>query len=243
MHGQRLGTVFLKARTSEIDSRLRQYVAILSLVLAVSLCLSLLLSGRMQKAISGPLAQLSNVASLLSHEKDYSVRVPRQGGGEVGFLIDSFNEMLAQIESREQAQKSAEESLRESEERFSLAAKGANDGLWDWKRTNGRVYLSPRGNQMLGYPEEEKFWSTEEWFELVHHSDRTWVREEVYKGICAGKEEFVAEYRMRHRNGTTIWMLSRGKAVKDANGTIVRMAGSLTDITEGKVADPLPCPQ
>ena len=51
--------------------------------------------------------------------------------------------------------------------------------------------------------------------------------------------EFVSEYRMRHRNGTLIWMLSRGIAVRDASGKAIRMAGSQTDITEGKIADPL----
>ncbi|HEY3840632.1 MAG TPA: EAL domain-containing protein [Bryobacteraceae bacterium] len=239
MRGQLLGTVFLRASTGEVDARLRGYIGILCLVLLVSLSLSLLLSGRMQKAISGPLAQLANVASLVSHEKDYSVRAPARGGGEIGLLIDSFNEMLAQIEIRDRARKGAEESLRESEERFALAARGANDGLWDWKGSTGQIYLSPRGNQMLGYPEIERYLSLDEWFDCVHNSDRARVQDEWDSGIREGKEEFVSEYRMRHRNNTSIWVLSRGKAVKDAKGSIVRIAGSITDITEGKVADAL----
>jgi diguanylate cyclase (GGDEF)-like protein/PAS domain S-box-containing protein len=234
-----LGTVFLKASLSEVDARLRQYVETISLVLLVSLGLALLLSGKMRQGITGPLAHLASVARFVSTEKDYSVRAVRKGGGEIAFLIDSFNGMLAQIELRERAQKSAEESLRESEERFALSARGANDGLWDWKRSTGEMYLSPRGNQMLGYLETERYWSTGDWMSQVHHSDRPRVADEWNEGIREAREEYVSEFRMRHQNNTSIWVLSRGRSVKDAEGAIVRVAGSLTDITEGKVADAL----
>jgi diguanylate cyclase (GGDEF)-like protein/PAS domain S-box-containing protein len=147
--------------------------------------------------------------------------------------------MLFQIEIREEARKKAEESLRESEQRYALAASAANDGLWDWKLTTGVVYFSPRWNEMLGYPETENWTNPEDWFSRIHPSDRERVTSgiaEHHRGIT---KEFVSEYRMRKKSGEFIWMLSRGMAVRNEDGIAVRMAGSQTDITEGKIADPL----
>jgi diguanylate cyclase (GGDEF)-like protein/PAS domain S-box-containing protein len=237
--GQTIGTVILASSMNQVATRLRRYVGFVCLVLLFSLGTALLLSTRMQRTITGPLAQLSSVARLVAVKKDYSVRAIRHGADEVGFLTDSFNEMLMQIEIREQARRGAEESLRESEERFALAARGANDGLWDWKASTGKMYLSPRGNQMLGLPEVEKWWTAEEWESRYHPGDSDRVRAEWNAVHQNAKGDFVSEYRMRCRNGSFIWVLARGKAVRDGNGRVIRLAGSLTDVTEGKIADPL----
>ena len=77
------------------------------------------------------------------------------------------------------AHKRATEDLRESEERYALAMRGANDGLWDWNLTTNEVYWSPRWKTMLGYEEPGIGSGPEEWFSRVHHDDLTRVREEV----------------------------------------------------------------
>jgi len=187
---------------------------------------------RIAASIGNPLVQLADVARHVSIDKDYSVRARIQAGGETRLLIRSFNEMLSQIESRERA-------LKESEERYALAARGANDGLWDWNLTSGKIYFSPRWNHMLGCSVSELWSGPEEWFSHIHADDR----ERVRTGIalhCDGKTpELVSEYRMRHESGGYIWMLSRGIAIRDPSGKAIRMAGSQTDITEGKISDPL----
>src|SRR5438046_6834796 len=68
--------------------------------------------------------------------------------------------------------KRAQEALRESEERYALAARGANDGLWDWNIQTGRVYYSPRWKAMLGWRENEIGDNPEEWFNRIHDADR-----------------------------------------------------------------------
>ncbi len=239
LHGQPIATVFLTASMNEVDSRLRRYVGIVCLVLLASLGIAILLSTRLQRSITGPLAQLSSVARLVSIEKDYSVRAVKHASDEVGFMIDSFNDMLAQIEMREQARRGAEESLRESEERFALAAKGANDGLWDWKASSAKCICPLAGIRSSATPKPRNTWSPEEWYSLVHHADRDRVKSEWDALGESGSGELVSEYRMRCRNSTFIWVLSRGKAVRDENGAVIRIAGSLTDVTEGKIADPL----
>jgi len=237
--GERIGTVVLRASTAEVTGRLNRYSGVVSLVLLVSLGLALLLSSRAQRSITEPIAQLSTVARSVSTTKDYSVRARRDTQGEIGFLIDSFNEMLTQIEQRDEARRGAEELLRESEERYALAARGANDGLWDWKLSTGEIYFSPRWSEMLGYAETERWSGPEDWFSRIHPADRERVRAEISAHRKGATAEFVSEYRMRQKNGGYVWMLSRGIAVRDANGIAVRMAGSQTDITAGKVADPL----
>src|SRR6266849_1357499 len=135
--------------------------------------------------------------------------------------------------------KQAREALKESEERYALAARGSNDGLWDWNLSANVVHFSPRWKAMLGYEEEEIGDRPEEWFDRIHDADRERVKEEIAAHQKGVSSHFESEHRVIHKEGGFRWMLSRGVAVNDASGNVVRMAGSQTDITEGKVSDPL----
>lgn len=135
--------------------------------------------------------------------------------------------------------KRAQEALRESEERYALAARGANDGLWDWNIHTGQVYYSPRWKSMLGWRENEIGDSPDEWFNRIHDADRQRVQEEIAAHRNGSTPHFESEHRMLHKDGSFRWMLNRGLAVVDDSGKTLRMAGSQTDITERKVSDPL----
>jgi diguanylate cyclase (GGDEF)-like protein/PAS domain S-box-containing protein len=135
--------------------------------------------------------------------------------------------------------KRAQEALRESEERYALAARGANDGLWDWNIQTGHLYFSPRWKNMLGWREDEIGESADEWFNRIHDADRKRVQEEIAAHRNGTTRYFESEHRMLHKDGTFRWMLNRGLAVFDDSGKTLRMAGSQTDITERKVSDPL----
>ncbi len=135
--------------------------------------------------------------------------------------------------------KQAQEALRESEERYALAARGSNDGLWDWSLSANVVHFSPRWKAMLGCQEGEIGDRPEEWFDRIHDADRERVKEEIAAHQKGLTPHFESEHRVLHKDGGFRWMLSRGVAVHDASGNALRMAGSQTDITEGKVSDPL----
>lgn len=135
--------------------------------------------------------------------------------------------------------KHAQEALKESEERYALAARGSNDGLWDWNLASGFVHFSPRWKAMLGYHEDEIGDKPEEWLDRIHDADRERVREEIAAHQRGLTPHFESEHRILHKDGGFRWMLSRGVAVYDSSGNALRMAGSQTDITEGKVSDPL----
>ena len=135
--------------------------------------------------------------------------------------------------------KHAQEALKESEERYALAARGSNDGLWDWNLSSNVVHFSARWKAMLGHQESEIGDRPEEWFDRIHDADRERVKEEIASHQKGLTPHFESEHRVLHKDGTFRWMLSRGVAVHDASGNASRMAGSQTDITEGKVSDPL----
>jgi diguanylate cyclase (GGDEF)-like protein/PAS domain S-box-containing protein len=135
------------------------------------------------------------------------------------------------------AHKSAVADLRVSEERYALAMFGARDGVWDWNLTTGEVYWSERWKQMLGYVDEEIGISPDEWFSRVHEDDIEMVRQRLKEHLDSRTGHFESEHRIRHRNGALRWVLCRGAAVWNAEGMATRLAGSLTDITDAKVAD------
>jgi diguanylate cyclase (GGDEF)-like protein/PAS domain S-box-containing protein len=149
-----------------------------------------------------------------------------------------FPVALARIRTQV-SHKKAEEALRVSEERYALAAQGANDGLWDWNLADNVVYFSPRWKIMLGYQEAEIGGGPEEWLDRIHVADRERVKDEIAAHQRGLTPHFESENRVQHKDGSFRWMLSRGLAVHDASGKASRMAGSQTDITGGKIADAL----
>jgi diguanylate cyclase (GGDEF)-like protein/PAS domain S-box-containing protein len=149
-----------------------------------------------------------------------------------------FPVVLARIQTQ-LSRKHAEEALHESEERYALAVRAANDGLWDWNLLTDHMYFSPRWKNMLGWEESEINDSPVEWFSRIHPDDVDRVRADITAHLEEQTPHYEDEYRVLHRDGNYLWMLGRGLAVRDRNGKAYRMAGSQTDITRGKVVDVL----
>ncbi len=175
---------------------------------------------------------------------DTPYRVPQSG--KEGWLVATFSPHnspdgktigVVGIVRDISARKLAEEELRESEERYALAARAANDGMWDWDLDTQKVYYSARWKSMLGYMDGEIGASPEEWFSRVHPEDLPAFNAEIGKHIQGETEHFESEQRMLHRDGSYRWMLTRGLAMRDDDGIAYRMAGSQTDITERKRAE------
>jgi diguanylate cyclase (GGDEF)-like protein/PAS domain S-box-containing protein len=137
------------------------------------------------------------------------------------------------------AHKWAVADLHESEERYALAMRGANDGLWDWNLTTNQVFWSPRWQAMLGHDEGAIGGSPDEWFDRVHPEDLAGVKGALSAHLVDVSDHFESEHRMLHRTGVFRWMRCRGAAVRDENGRATRVAGSLTDVTETKLSDAL----
>src|SRR5215510_10518059 len=132
-----------------------------------------------------------------------------------------------------------EKRLKDSEERYVLATRGANDGLWDWDLDGHRIYFSPRWTAMLGYKDDEIKQNPREWLSRLHPQDSSRVKGQIAAHLKGDSAHFESEYRILCKDGTYRWMLTRGLALRDSSGKPHRMAGSQTDITERKVYDPL----
>lgn len=133
----------------------------------------------------------------------------------------------------------SQQALRKSEERYSLVARGTNDGLWDWDLDTNQIYYSERWISMLAIEDDSNSCSPDLWFSRVHEEDLPRVESLLENHKLGQSPHFEAELRMRRNNGEFRWMRCRGLAVWDEGGVARRIAGSLTDITEGKVADAL----
>lgn len=133
--------------------------------------------------------------------------------------------------------KHAEDALRLSEERYALAVKGSNDGLWDWDTVNDRIYISPRFKEIAGMELEENVLDSPHMLATVHPDDRDRHLEAMRAHLRGEAEFYTAEYRVHGDGGADRWVLNRGIGQRDDSGRVYRVAGSLTDITVRKEAE------
>jgi PAS domain S-box-containing protein len=121
--------------------------------------------------------------------------------------------------------------IKISEERFSLAMQGANDGLWDWDLKHNTLYLSPRWKEIIGYDEDEVSDKTEDFLSYVYGDDKE-VLKRLFDDYITGKlSNAQCRFRMLHKNGSIVHVLSRSKSVIKDN-EVVRLVGTNTDISD-----------
>ncbi|MCZ7570805.1 MAG: EAL domain-containing protein [Ardenticatenaceae bacterium] len=158
---------------------------------------------------------------------DLAARFGSGSGDELMDVAQAISDMVVVLEE-------TFSELQQSEERYALATRGANDGLWDWDLQTNQIYYSTRWKAMLGYSEAEIGDEPDEWFRRVAPEDsgQLWAALSAHlEGIT---HHFEHEYRILHKGGQYRWVLARGLAVRPGDGSATRMAGSQTDITERK---------
>lgn len=178
---------------------------------------------------------ISGYQRLQTNSFDLDQRLPVRSNDEVGELVVWFNRFLDNLN----AQQASEEALRESEERYALVAKASNEGLWDWNLITNEMYFSPRFFSLIGQDPNalSKFNRAEDWFKLIHPDDKKLVQEKIESYLAGLSSDFQCEYRLLRHDGTYLWVLSHGLAVRNEAAEAVRMAGSHTDISARKAAE------
>ena len=132
--------------------------------------------------------------------------------------------------------KQAEAAAKKSEERWQLALKGANDGIWDWNVRTNEVFFSRRWKEMLGFAEDEISNSLAEWTKRIHPEDIGGVTQLIEDHFAHQTSFYSSEYRIRCKDGSYKWILDRGQALWDEADNVIRMVGSHRDISEQQAA-------
>ena len=174
-----------------------------------------------EEGIVRPDGSMADVEIALTRVDDFDA-----GGQAVVWTVHEISE-----------RKRADASLRESEERLTLAFAGAQEGVWDWNLVTGDVVYSPRWKQMLGYADDEVEPHVSSWERLLHPDDLPRAQE-VNESVARGARAYEGEFRLRHKDGHYVQVLSRGYPVRrEPGGPVVRIVGTHFDLTERRQAE------
>ncbi len=128
----------------------------------------------------------------------------------------------------------ATEKLKASEKRFNLAMKASQDGLFDWNPKTQEVYLSPMWKKILGYEDHELSNEFSVWEKLTHPEDLKKAWGPIKELLDGKRDRFEIEFRMKHKEGHWVYILSRAEGVFDERGNTIRVVGTHLDITDLK---------
>ncbi|MEA1913909.1 MAG: PAS domain-containing protein [Campylobacterota bacterium] len=119
-------------------------------------------------------------------------------------------------------------------DRYEFAISGTQDGLWDWNLVSNELYFTPQWKKQLGYEDDELKNERATWESLVHPFDKDQAIKDYTANIQGKTKRYENIHRLRHKDGSWVWILDRGQAIFDAQGKAIRMVGFHTNITEVK---------
>ncbi len=259
--GREVGVLWIKSETELFFADQYYHFRMGTAVLIAGVLLSFVVSVYLQRLLSAPILALSETARLISRRQDYSLRAVKTSHDEMGTLIDSFNEMLAQVQSRDRAlqarqdelerrvqertaalrdelreRKKAEQSLWESEQLFAQIALTAHDILFSLRPATGAIDYFGQTEGVLGYSHEEMPRSFGVFLEMVHPEDRAAVQTALDES-CRSGQPASTEHRVRARDGSHAYLATRGRPVYGSKGEVTRFIGACSNITERRLAE------
>jgi signal transduction histidine kinase/ActR/RegA family two-component response regulator/HAMP domain-containing protein len=247
--GETLGVIYLEARY-DILGRMRAFLGIFVLVTLLSLAVAFLFSSRLQAGITEPLDAMAGVAREIVSRRDYSLRARKVSDDEIGVVVDAFNNMLEEVQSRSQALEQSNHALheeiavRESTQaalsvataRLESTMAAAEIGSWVWDVRRNK-FTADRNLAALYGLDDELALSGDPGLhhEHIHPEDLSAVQaaeaNALRSGILAS-----TEFRVMLPNGSQRWMARRGKVQLEA-GKAIFVSGLLIDVTAQKAAE------
>lgn len=218
-------TVGIIAYDNQVTA-LSDAIAARTLLIFIAVAIATIITAHwLGKTLSRPLQRLADYAVEL---KQGHLPSPEKlnRNDEIGQLAHQLQDLSATTQQQQ-------EQLRFSEERFSLAMKGSNDGVWDWLLASDELYLSPRWYEMLGYCPSSLPAKLETFFEFLHPDDIEAVQDAINRCISDKNSPLHVEFRMLHKDGHNVHILSRAHLVCDPiSGKPQRLIGTHVDTTE-----------
>ncbi|MCF8028284.1 MAG: PAS domain S-box protein [Desulfobacteraceae bacterium] len=197
----------------------------------------------LMRTITGPIHRLVGFATDVAGG-DYHAEIPGHFRGEMRQLKQAISTMVHELRTRIQEAEirareaeAARQALKNSQQRFQLALRGTNDGIWEWDLQTNEVFFSRRWKEIIGCADHELENRLEHWQDRIHPDDYNRVTESFNRFYESGALQFEVEYRLRHKDGTYRWVLGRAACLRDSSGKPVRLAGAHTDITDKKQAE------
>jgi signal transduction histidine kinase len=259
--GERIGTFYLRSDMAQVGQWLRINVVVMVLILLAVAAAIPFLSSKLGQSVSGPVVDLASVVQTVSTQRDYSVRAQKRGNDEIGRLIDGFNDMLTQIQTRDSAleqakdvlerrvferteelerevsdHREAERQLREKDLLLSEAQQISHLGSWDWELGENRVVYSDEMYRIHGLLRGTMQTTYDDLVRCAHPDDRAALAEVLERGRRS-RERFALEYRVLRPDGEMRHVHVQGKVVLDDQGRPERLVGAVQDVTERWRAD------
>ncbi len=229
-NGETIGTVYLKSDLRELRSFLKGSIIALLLMVLLTSIPAYILSSKLQKVISTPLLQLTEISDGISQNEDYSVRAVKQSADEVGRLTDAFNNMLEQVEKRDQA-------LRENEERFQAIADYTYD--WEsWHGISGKLrWVNPAIERLTGYDIAECLVMENYPLPMIHEDDRDKIKLLLAQAASERTTGTDIEFRLLHKDGSLYWGSISWQPIYDWDKNCLGFRTSVRDVTSRKEAE------
>ncbi len=178
------------------------------------------------RAVTALISILTAIALILLIPKILTLPSQKQ-------MEQANHRLIEEIKER----KKIEQALRESEERWQLALQGTGDGIFDWNIFTDEAFMSPQLKENLDCADKEIANNLEAWKNLVHPEDMELVEQCIQAHLARKTPKYIAEYRMRCKDGSYSWVLARGMAQWNENGQPIRMVGSHQNINARKQAE------
>jgi PAS domain S-box-containing protein len=218
-----LGRVYLRAQYDE-SGRVRAYLSVLGAVMVIGLVAAVLASSWLQRVVSEPMQSMANAARQIVDKRDYSFRAAKTTNDEIGVVVDAFNRMLDEVESRSRA-------LETSEKLYRAIGESINYGVWVCDAEGRNIYTSDSLLRLIGmtFGEVTEFG----WLNVLHPDDVDDTAA-AWKECVRTGHMWYREHRMLGVDGKYHSILAQGVPIRDADGRVQRWAGLNLDISRLK---------
>jgi PAS domain S-box-containing protein len=221
--GETLGTIYLRAQY-DLGRRVLAYISALGAIMVIGLAAAFLASTWLERVVSEPMESMAGAARQIVESGDYSTRAVKTTDDEIGVVIDAFNKMLDEVESRSRA-------LETSEKLYRAIGESIDYGVWVCDAEGRNIYASESLLKLVGMTAQEA--AEFGWAKILHPDDVEDTMAAWQECVRTGRMWY-REHRMLGVDGKYHAVLAHGVPIRDASGRVERWAGINLDISRLK---------